>query len=64
MSHTLYASGGRGLIRYFFLHGSHERTIFASQVAVEARILSFTQSGELYASNPPPLSLHQRKKLS
>lgn len=52
MSGLLYASGGRGLLRYFFLHGSHERTTFPDQVEVEANVVSFARDGKMYASLP------------
>ncbi|KAK1142567.1 hypothetical protein N8T08_007542 [Aspergillus melleus] len=57
MSGLLYASGGRGLPRYFFLHGSHERTSFPDQVEVEANVVSFSGSGKIISGdNNEPIS--------
>ncbi|KAI9039934.1 uncharacterized protein KD926_008920 [Aspergillus affinis] len=57
MSGLLYASGGRGLPRYFFLHGSHERTSFPDQVEVEANVVSFSGNGKVISGdNNEPIS--------
>ncbi|PLB50314.1 hypothetical protein P170DRAFT_473877 [Aspergillus steynii IBT 23096] len=57
MSGLLYASGGRGLLRYFFLHGSHERTSFPDQVEVEANVVSFARDGRVISGdNNEPVS--------
>ncbi|PYH42496.1 uncharacterized protein BP01DRAFT_359385 [Aspergillus saccharolyticus JOP 1030-1] len=43
----LYASGGKGCMRYLFCHGGHSRLPLPEEASVEARVLVFNEHGKI-----------------
>lgn len=46
----LYASGGQGSMRYFFLHGNHEAVPLSGRLVVTAEIIVFDRLGKMQVS--------------
>ncbi|KAJ5416224.1 hypothetical protein N7465_004919 [Penicillium sp. CMV-2018d] len=46
----LYTTGGKGSMRYIFLHGNHEISSFSDEVTVDAKIVVFTGRGNMYVN--------------
>lgn len=44
---SLYASGGKGSMRYLFLHGGHSQLPLGDNVSVEAKVLVQNTLGEM-----------------
>ncbi|RAL10168.1 uncharacterized protein BO97DRAFT_350025 [Aspergillus homomorphus CBS 101889] len=49
----IYASGGKGSMRYFFLHGGYSRLPFPDDVSVEAKVLVSNGFGKIVFDNNP-----------
>jgi hypothetical protein len=47
----LYTTGGKGSIRYIFIHGNHEISPFSDEITVDAKIVVFTGRGNMYVVN-------------
>ncbi|KAJ5478747.1 hypothetical protein N7530_004256 [Penicillium desertorum] len=48
----LYTTGGKGSIRYIFIHGNHEISPFSDEIIVDAKIVVFTGRGNIvYGDN-------------
>lgn len=43
----LYQSGGRGMTRYFFLHGNHGGAPLPETLIIEARVVVFDSQGSV-----------------
>ncbi|GLA01983.1 hypothetical protein AnigIFM60653_001276 [Aspergillus niger] len=58
---SLYASGGKGSMRYLFLHGGHSQLPLGDNVSVEAKVLVQNTHGEIIFDDSPdqPTSQYQ-----
>ncbi|GKZ29179.1 hypothetical protein AbraIFM66950_003618 [Aspergillus brasiliensis] len=50
---SLYASGGKGSMRYMFLHGGHSQLPLPDNVSVEAKVLVQNTHGEIIFDDNP-----------
>ncbi|GKZ20564.1 hypothetical protein AbraIFM66951_005889 [Aspergillus brasiliensis] len=50
---SLYASGGKGSMRYMFLHGGHSQLPLPDNVSVEAKVLVQNTHGEIIFDDSP-----------
>ncbi|PYH30976.1 uncharacterized protein BO87DRAFT_429146 [Aspergillus neoniger CBS 115656] len=58
---ALYASGGKGSMRYLFLHGGHSQLAPPDNFSVEAKVLVQNTHGEIFFDDSPdqPTSQYQ-----
>ncbi|KAL4911424.1 hypothetical protein BDW74DRAFT_8265 [Aspergillus multicolor] len=49
----LYASGGKGSMRYFFLHGGHASIPSLNEIIVEAKVVVLRPDGKILFDNAP-----------
>ncbi|OOF90706.1 hypothetical protein ASPCADRAFT_211877 [Aspergillus carbonarius ITEM 5010] len=49
----LYASGGKGSLRYCFLHGNHAPTNHPSEAHIEGKVTLFNRQGEIIFEESP-----------